>query len=573
MIYAADYETTTNPEDCRVWAWGIASIEEPEHVIYGNNMESFMQHMSGLQGKIYFHNVKFDGGFIIDWLFRNGYEWSEEKDLGENQFSTLISDMGIFYNIRIRMKDLKSGLKHTLTIQDSLKIIPMELAAMPKSFGLEEKKLDMEYTKDRPIGWEITDDEKEYLKNDVVILAKSLRFMLKHGEKKMTSGANALADYKRRVDPKDWKRWFPRLDRYTYNDIKRSYKGGYTYLNPKYRNREVENGLVYDVNSMYPWAMKYCVLPYGECVYYKGRYKQSSIYTLYVQHILCEFKLKDGKYPSIQIKGNFRYAETEYLTESVEPTDLVLTSVDLELFFHNYEVNVIEWVDGYMMRGQAGMFDSYIDYWYNQKNEAKAEGNVGLMTIAKLHLNALYGKFGARMYGKSKIPYFDKEADKVRYKSGEDEERNALYLPVATFITSYCRDKIIRTAEACGGRFIYADTDSVHIEGWDEPEGVDIDNYRLGAFKLEEKFVRARFLRQKCYVEDLGEIGAPDLSVKCAGLPKSAKEHVTWDNFHFGQVFGGKLVPRVVSGGVVLKEVTFEIKKPKTFDNLASIVV
>ena len=79
------------------------------------------------------------------------------------------------------------------------------------------------------------------------------------------------------------------------------------------------------------------------------------------------------EYPSIQIKGNFRYAETEYLTESVEPTDLVLTSVDLELFFYNYDVNVIEWCDGYMMKGQIGMFDDYIDYWIITKEKSKAK--------------------------------------------------------------------------------------------------------------------------------------------------------------------------------------------------------
>ena len=56
------------------------------------------------------------------------------------------------------------------------------------------------------------------------------------------------------------------------------------------------------------------------------------------------------------------------------------------------------------------------------------------------------------------------------------------------------------------------------------------------------------------------------LNVKCAGLPKSARGKVTWDNFSFGSVFDGKLVPKVVSGGVVLREVTFEIKKPKNLD-------
>lgn len=119
------------------------------------------------------------------------------------------------------------------------------------------------------------------LKNDVVILSKALHFMLNHGEVKMTSGANALADYKRRVDKDDWKRWFPKLDKLTYNDIKKSYKGGYTYLNPAYRSKEVKEGLVYDVNSMYPWAMHYCKLPL-DSLYIIGENIRSPLYTVYM---------------------------------------------------------------------------------------------------------------------------------------------------------------------------------------------------------------------------------------------------------------------------------------------------
>lgn len=566
MIYAADFETTTKEEDCRVWAWGISSTDDPEQVRYGNSIETFMGLLCTIQGTVYFHNLKFDGGFIIDWLFRNGFKWTAERKLGEKEFSTLISDMGVFYNIRIRLKNHKNGIAHNVTIQDSLKILPMSVGEMPKSFGLVEKKLELDYVLDRPEGWVLTDDEKLYLRNDVVILCKALKFMLDRGQKKMTTGANALADYKKRISSDTFKKWFPKLDLFTYNDIKKSYKGGYTYLNPKYRGQEIGSGLVYDVNSMYPWAMKYCKLPYGEPIYFKGKYKESKIYDVYVQHLLCEFKLKPGRYPSIQIKGNFRYLDTEYLDHSVEPTDLVLTSVDLELFLHNYDVNVIEWIDGYQMMSRVGMFDEYIDYWYNSKTQNKHDGNMGMVTISKLMLNSLYGKFGSKMRGRSKIPYFDAEQDKVRYKLSEEEERNALYLPVATFITSYCRDKIVRAAEACGDRFIYADTDSVHIKGITPPEGMDIDDYRLGAFKLEESFNRARFLRQKCYLEDMGTTESPDFNVKCAGLPKTGRDKVTWENFQFGAIFDGKLVPRVVSGGVILREVTFEIKKPKNLD-------
>ena len=54
----------------------------------------------GRAANIYFHNLAFDGSFIIDWLLRNGYVWTKEAP-GVNQFTSLISRMGKFYSITV----------------------------------------------------------------------------------------------------------------------------------------------------------------------------------------------------------------------------------------------------------------------------------------------------------------------------------------------------------------------------------------------------------------------------------------------------------------------------------------
>ena len=136
-----------------------------------------------------------------------------------------------------------------------------------------------------------------------------------------------------------------------------------------------------------------------------------------------------------------------------------------------------------------------------------------------------------RMTGFSKIPYFDASKDMVRFKKSDEEERKGGYLPIATFITSYCRDKIIRAAEVCGERFIYADTDSVHIEGDSDVPGMDVDEFRLGAFKLEQKFIRAKFIRQKTYLEIALKNGKESMNIKCCGMPKEMKKTITEDEF------------------------------------------
>lgn len=347
-------------------------------------------------------------------------------------------------------------------------------------------------------------------------------------------------------------------------DIRMSYKGGWSYVNPAWQNKPVDAGRVYDVNSMYPWAMKFCLLPYGDPIKFLGEYQDTPGYPLYVLNFSCQFKLKPGHYPSIQLKHSIMYGDNEYIEESKgdEPTVLALTSVDFELFKENYDYWDFTAYGGYMFHGQVGMFADYVDVWFGEKTTQKAAKNAGKVLIAKLMLNGLYGKFGSRQVAYSKIPYLGDDGI-VHYKKSDPEEKNGWYgyIPVAAFITSYCRDKIIRGANSVGERFIYADTDSLHIYGDYEPEGLDVDEFRLGAFDHEQTFIRGKFIRQKTYLEISKKNGKEVMTIKCAGMPKKVKGTIKEEEFHEEAIFGGKLVPHVVPGGVILKETTFEIKK------------
>lgn len=576
----ADFETTTREEDCRVWAWALCNINTPDKVKVGNCIETFIQQLYTIKGTIFFHNEKFDGSFIVDWLFRHNYQhvvsektrFGRAKKLEPGTFSTLISDMGQWYSLKICLV----GAEHEIEIKDSLKLIPLPVEKIPSAFGLNEAKLKIDYKAEREAGHELTKEEEEYVKEDVIIVAKAVRIMLDNGQKKMTAASNALYDYKTRIGKEAFNRLFPQLDYTVDKEIRMSYKGGWTFLNPMYSDKNIGEGAVYDVNSMYPWAMKNCVLPYGYPVFRSGAPEPSKIYPLYVVQFVATFDLKKGRYPSIQLKNTGIYGNNEYITNSMEPTLLTLTNVDYELFLHNYDVDIYEFNGCYYFNGQVGMFDEYIDNWYSVKEESDRSGNKGMKQIAKLMLNSLYGKFGMRLDGRSKIPYFDTEQNKVRYRLSDVEQRTGVYLPVATFITSYCRDKIIRAAEMCYDRFVYADTDSIHIKGLEDVDGLDVDNYRLGAFKKESTFNRARFIRQKTYMEisyrtlvdyDGYEYSEPVLEIKCAGMPKAMKDTVAASDFYKGakfeigegSKFAPKLSPKVVPGGVILREMPFEI--------------
>ena len=71
--YVVDTESTTKEDDCRVWAYGICNVVDPDNIIVGTSIDELMQWCS-LQAdnpKIYLHNMKWDSQFIIYWLFHN----------------------------------------------------------------------------------------------------------------------------------------------------------------------------------------------------------------------------------------------------------------------------------------------------------------------------------------------------------------------------------------------------------------------------------------------------------------------------------------------------------------------
>lgn len=113
----------------------------------------------------------------------------------------------------------------------------MSVDDMAKAFGLEEKKGEINYKDYREVGHKLTEEEVEYLKNDVVIVGKSLVKMFEQGLKKMTIGGNAINDYKKRIGKDNFSEWFPLLDEETDYFCRQSYKGGFVWANPLHKNK------------------------------------------------------------------------------------------------------------------------------------------------------------------------------------------------------------------------------------------------------------------------------------------------------------------------------------------------
>lgn len=607
--FVADFETigeeqSEKEKTARVWAGCIMNVKNRDEYTITNNIDDFMDNVKQLRtGIIYFHNLKFDGSYILNYFNKLGIEYVEPDKGRRGTFSCHIAN-GLYYSITWYLSDKRDN-KHgqdKITFIDSLKILPTSIKELGNSFkdrlnGIGKIEEDQAfYDEFRPLGHEITEREKEYLLQDCRVMAVALEYMIYElGHKKMTMAGNALTDFEKRfnedrknilfgeISPEDnFKQHFPELPMGELDEddnvddkgngwntwIMKAYRGGYTYVMPKRRAAEIKQGIVYDVNSLYPFIMYTKVLPYGKPKWFDGEYRNidnedKKEYPLYIQKVKVQFELKEGFLPTIPDDTKGR-KNADYLQHSnSKKMTLYLTNIDLELFKkHHNIIGKIEYIGGYMFKGKRGIFKEYIDYWMNVKKNSNDDP--AMRYIAKLFLNSLYGKFASR---------WDKPASRPKFSNGvlSFEKKNkwldtpielqdkayhdqVKYPAMAVFITSYARELTIQSAQNNYERFCYADTDSLHLEGIEPAKDIQIDHDNtgdIGLWKKESVFESAKFIRAKTYIENVyekevwnekeqkykykacepEEATRTKLHVTVAGMSKDCHKHVTVENF------------------------------------------
>lgn len=579
-VYVGDFETTVYKGQTFTEVWASAVVELfTEEVIIFHSIEDTYNFLISQDSSvlIYYHNLKFDGSFWLDYLlikqkFNHSYvqlneqgtsfAWNKEKDMKNHELKYSISDRGQWYSITFKERG------HLIEIRDSLKLLPFSVREIGNSFKTKHHKLDMEYSGFRFAGCEITKEEQEYIANDVLVVKEALETMYEQNHKKLTIGACCLAEFKTLCFG-EWDKLFPDLvsfkldpDVYTYDNadtyIRKSYKGGWCYVVPEKTNKRYKKGTTADVNSLYPSMMssesgnKY---PTGLPKFWSGDYIPDEAIAdnkYFFVRIKTRFYVKENMLPFVQIKGSLLYDGTEALITSdyydkttkkyynhyydrygeLHDTRVTLTftMTDYKLFLEHYNVCDFEILDGCWFYSAIGIFDAYIDKYKKIKIESKG----ALRTLAKLFLNNLYGKMASSTDSSFKVAYI-KDDNVIGFMNIPENNKSAGYIAVGSAITSYARNFTIRTAQKnYYGKdkrgFIYADTDSIHCDL--QPEelvGVPVHESNFCCWKLESTWDEAIFVRQKTYIEhvvaeDLEPIEHPYYNVKCAGMPQRCKE-------------------------------------------------
>lgn len=644
--FMSDFETTVYKGQDHTEVWASACVELfTEKVEIFHSINELWEYFVSLDCNIvtYFHNLKFDGGFWLPFLLNDlqftqavvkkseadyDLEWLKDKDMPNKSFKYMISDMGQWYTITIKYN------RHTYEIRDSLKLLPFTVRRIGKSFDTKHKKLDMEYKGFRYAGCNITDEEKLYIANDVLVVKEALEIMFKQGHDRLTIGSCCLNEYKSFWTKEQYYALFPDLTKIELDSekfgspnadhyIRKSYKGGWCYVVPQKRRQIKRNGLTADVNSLYPSMMSSesgNYYPVGVPTFWKGNYLPVCAdfdTTYYFVRIKVKFSLKPNRLPCIQIKGNYNYSPTEWLTTSdiydrktnryyrhytdkdgvVKDTSVILTltKTDFKLIKEQYDLEELEILDGCYFSARIGLFDEYIDKYKKIKLESKG----ALRELAKLFLNNLYGKMASSTNSSWKYAVV-KEDKSIGFIQIKENDKKAGYIAVGSAITSYARNFTIRAAQqnyyGCNERgFIYADTDSIHCDlKPEEMKGIKVHDKNFCCWKLEAQWDTAWFMRQKTYIEhvvgeNLEPIEEPYYNVKCAGMPDTCKDLFiksmtdyqiteedkdklfpeqleflskkrTYKDFDIGLRIFGKLMPKRIRGGIILVEDYFTMR-------------
>lgn len=628
-IFVADFETTVFPGQTYTEVWSAATVklysDEPPLVFHSiGDLFSyyFKMHKSIL---VYMHNLKFDGQYTVYFLLKTlkfTQAFNEEtqdfltrQDMPNKSFIVTISDFGLWYSIVIKYGG------HIIEIRDSLKLLPFSLKEIAEGFNTPHKKLDMEYTGERFAGCEITPEEMEYIKNDVLVLKEALEIMFADGHNKLTIGACCFSEFKAGYD-KEFSFFFPNLyeididfDQYdclTAGEyIHKSYRGGWCYIVPGKRNKVIKNGLTLDVNSLYSSEMSGesgNPYPVGKPTFFTkfDKYTLDRNNDYYFIRFRAEFQLKPGYLPTVQIKGSWLYPSNTYLktsdiwnpnTKKYERyyydldgnkqkafPEITMTKTDYELFLEHYDIYDIEFLDGCYFDTDVGIFDKYI----NKYKKIKMESTGAKRTIAKLFLNSLYGRCCTTTDSSFKTLFLGDD-DILHSDIVMKFDKTPGYIAAGSAITAYARAFTIRAAQAnfYGENqrgFIYADTDSIHCDlPIEKIKGVTIDSKKFCCWKHESTWTEGVFVRPKTYVEIID--GVPN--IKMAGVsPRGknviaemlgyktkihdsmteaekefCKKYHSLDDIKTGIVIPfGKLVPKKYPGGVVLEEIDYSLR-------------
>lgn len=474
--------------------WRAARISNPDVVEKGQGMDDLMNRiLKSRSGHWVSADLDIDGRLIMAWLFGHGWKSVDDDSPTDMQFKPLIADSGTIIRIRIRTD---AGL---VDIHDMSRIAPLGMKQM-RSIVCDGQR-----------DWRISDD--------VCVMARVLSVLNAEELTRTTVSSNAYNEYLDIVGRADFRRMFPKLRARETDLVAEAFNGGFVWIDPEWRCRHTGPGISVDANSLYPSVALANRLPCGRPKPFEGKAEDDGLITL--QSAMVDWDIKPDGLPVLPRR--YRKAEADP-GHSMQPTLVTMTDIDWQLVCENYDLMILEWKGGLKFYGQKGMFDEYVNKW----GERKRHNDSGQRMMAKMMLNSLIGKFGMKTRRRNLIPQW--EDGKIVYDESRIKLSQGIYTPVAAWINAYGRRELVQAIKANHGRVVYCDTDSMHLLGTGDPNGIIMDDNAFGAWKVEKRFNECMHIREKSYMWQ----DQDGIECKVSGMPENISSAMDWTTYHVG---------------------------------------
>mgnify|MGYP005816097071 CR=1 FL=1 len=454
---------------------------------------------------VFAHNWNFDAGILNVSVALPSLGWELVRYINEKPPFIL---------------EFRKG-NRTLRLTDTLNYFAGSLASIGESIGVP--KLKFPSVGDSQHVWDT------YGKRDVVVIKEAVlalrRFVETHqlGNFQPTLAAQAFNAYRHRFMDSQIL-----IHNYSEdNQLEREgYFGGRTecfYLG------EVKEKLYYlDINSMYPHVMKKYRYPTR---HWRARNNVTfqQLYEYRENHALVVYCRINTDVPCYPVRIDHR------LCFPVGRMDTVLNTPELDYALAHGHIEKIHRV---IIYEHGKLFERYVDFFYNLRQQYKADGNETFQYLCKIILNSLYGKFGQsgqkwKDIGPVDDPFegimYEQETEdspiqKLRCRMGmlQEFERHGesenSFPAIAAHVTAYGRMMLWNLMQKAGRENVYyCDTDSIIVsEAGYKALVEDLDVSALGKLKMEDVSNKTNFWGAKDYhFAD---------SIKHKGIKKNARQ-------------------------------------------------
>ena len=502
-----DIETTsTYTKDGKKFAfmylWGFGLGEHGEFLKYGRTWEEFRDLLNYVSNEF---NVHINRRLVI-YVHNLGYEFQFFRKLFKWESVFSVDDR----------KPIKAITTDGFEFRDSYILSGYNLETLAKNLVKHKNKKmigNLNYSLVRHSKTPITDEELEYMENDVTIILNYINEQLEQygnitkipltntgrvreyvknncynskGKSKYKSSKSKRSNYRFIMENLT-------LDPDEYLKLKRTFMGGFTHSNPLNTDKVLKDVYSIDFTSSYPSVMIAEKFPMGKGFTPTKSEILKNGYDYYLNSFCCVLNI------SVQnLKNIFIY--DSYLSESkckivgkklisngrvfsAEYLNTYMTDVDYSIFKRCYKWDRMEIHDlicypkGYLPKP---IIESILDLYQNKTTLKGVKGKEVEYLLSKGMLNSIYGMTVTDIV-KDEIIYDEdwgiKEVSlNEEIKKYNEKKSRFLYYPWGVWVTAYARRNLWLGILSFKNDYIYTDTDSIKFFNFEKHKAF-IDGY------------------------------------------------------------------------------------------------